>query len=137
LALATIDKLAQHFEVPAIQLKTTTLGKLVDYVPTKEPSKALTELLLSMAAQALGADNYEAAAELGKVAAAAAKKAQVVALVGTVAKRNAEIQAAKEKFSVLQPFVDRLAKNPNDSEANLKLGEYFGLFKGKWDRAVG
>ena len=45
-------------------------------------------------------------------------------------------QMAKEKFSVLQPFVDRLKKDPNDAEANLKLGEYFGLFKGKWDRAL-
>jgi len=136
LTLSTIDKLAEHFDVPGISLKAEALAKLVDQVPTKEPSKALTDLALALTVQALDADNYDAATELGKVAAAAAKKAQVVALVTTVAKRNAEIQAAKEKFSVLQPFVDRLAKDPTNAEANLKLGEYFGLFKGQWDRAV-
>jgi WD40 repeat protein len=136
LTMSTIDKIAQYFEVSAIALKTESLAKLVDTIPTKEPSKKLTDLTLALIAEAVDADDYHAATELGKVATAAAKKAQVIALVNTVGKRNAEIQAAKEKFNVLQAFVDRLAKDPDDAEANLKLGEYFGLFKGKWDRAV-
>jgi WD40 repeat protein len=136
LALTTIDKLTQHFELAAIELKAEVLGKLVEHVPTKEPSKALAELALALAVQALDADNYDAANALGKVATVAAKKAQVLALVAAAAKRNAEIQAAREKFGVLQPYVDRLAKEPNDAEANMKLGEYFGLFKGIWERAM-
>jgi hypothetical protein len=136
LTLNTIDKMAQYFQVSGLDLKAEALGKLVDKVAVKDPSKALTELTLSLINEALDADNYDAATELGKVAAAAAKNSQVVALVTAVGKRNADVQAAKEKFSVLQPFVDRLKKDPNDAEANLKMGEYFGLFKGKWDRAM-
>jgi WD domain, G-beta repeat len=136
LAMSTIDKLTTYFEGSGINLKAEALAKIVENVPTKEPSKMLTELALALTAEAVEADNYDAALALGKVATAAAKKAQIVALVTTAAKRNAEIQAAKEKFSVLQPFLDRLAKQPDDAEANLKLGEYFGLVKGKWDRAV-
>ncbi len=117
-------------------MKAQAAGKLVDHVPTKEPSKALTELALTLITEALDADNYDAATTLGKAATLAARKAQDVPLVTTVDKRNAEIQAAKAKFSVLQPFVDRLKKDPADALANEKLGEYFGLFKGKWDRAI-
>jgi len=136
LTLAAIDKLALYFEVPALDLKAQAVGKLVDHVPTKEPSKALTELALTLITEALDADNYAAATLLGKAATLAARKAQAVALATTVDKRNAEIDAAKDKFSVLQPFDDRLKKDPADAQANGKLGEYFGLFKGKWDRAI-
>jgi WD domain, G-beta repeat len=136
LALGIVDKLAQFYDVAALEIKAEALGKIVDHVPAKEPSKALAEMALALTGDALDADNYDVAVALGKVASSAAKKAQIVALVTTAAKRNAEILSAKEKFSVLQQFVDRLKKDPGDAEANLKLGEYFGLFKGKWDRAM-
>jgi WD40 repeat protein len=136
LALGAIDKLATYFEVPAFDLKADALAKLAPNVPTKEPSKALTEMTLDLITEALEADNYDAAVALGKVATEAAKRSQVVALVTSVAKRSEEIAVAREKFSKLQPYVDRLKQDPNDAEANLKLGEYFGLIKGKWDRAL-
>jgi WD40 repeat protein len=136
LAMSAIDKLTQFFELAGLELKAEALAKLVTHLPDREQSKGVAEIALALAGEALEADDYDAAAALGNVAAAAAKKAQIVALATTAAKRNAEIQAAKEKFGVLQPYVDRLAKDANDAEANLKLGEYFGLFKGKWDRAM-
>jgi WD40 repeat protein len=136
LALTTIDKTAKYFDVPALELKAEALGKLVMNVATKEPSKALTEMTLELISEALEADNYDAAIELGKVATAAAKRSQDLKVVGLVKKRNEEILVIKEGFSKLQPFVDRLKKDPTDAEANHKLGEYFGLLKGKWDRAL-
>jgi hypothetical protein len=136
LALSAVDKLAKYYQVRVLELKAETISKLVGAVPAKEPSKALAELALALIGEALETDDYEAAGALGKAAADAAKKSQVVSLVTAVTKRNAEIKAARERFSVLQPFVDRLAKDPNDAEANWKMGEYFGLFKGKWERAL-
>jgi WD40 repeat protein len=136
LILAAMDKLGKYYDVPTLDLKAAALSDVVGNIPTKEPSKALTELTLELINEALEADNYDAAIALGKVAEMAAKRSQVLKLVNTVEKRNAEVQAIKEGFSKLQPFVDRLKKDPADAEANHKMGEYFGLLKGKWERAL-
>ena len=136
LALGAIDKIATYFEVPALDLKAEALGKMVMQVPTKEPSKLLTELTLDLIAEALEGDHYAAALELGKVATEAAKRSQVLALVNAVKKRNEEITTAKERFADLQAFVDRLKKDAGDAEANLKLGEYYAFTRGKWARAI-
>jgi WD40 repeat protein len=137
LALGAVDKIATFFDVPALEFKAETLAKLVPQVPTKEPSKVLTELTLDLIAEALETDNYAAAVELGKVAVEAAKRAQVVTLVSAVQKRNDEIKLAQERFADLQPFVDRLKKDAGDAEANRKLGEYYAFVRGKWARALG
>ena len=100
LAFGAIDKIATYFEVTPLDLKAQALAKLVTKVPTKEPSKDLTELTLELIAEALESDNYEAALELGKVASEAAKRAQVIALVTAVNKRNEEIKAAREAASL-------------------------------------
>jgi WD40 repeat protein len=136
LALGAIDKIAMYFEVVPLELKAEALAKLVPNVPTKEPSKELTGLTLDLIAEALEADNYAAAMELGQVATEAAKRAQVIALVNAVQKRNEEIKTAKERFADLQTFVDRLKKDAGDAEANLKLGEYYAFVRGNWARAL-
>jgi WD40 repeat protein len=136
LALGAVDKIATYFDVAPLELKAETLAKLVPNVPTKEPSKELTTLALDLIADALEADNYAAAVELGKVAAEAAKRAQVLTLVNAVKKRTEEIATAKERFADLQGFVDRLKKDPSDAEANGKLGEYYAFVRGKWARAI-
>src|SRR5437773_388624 len=68
LTLSAIDKLAVGYEVPGLELKAEALGKLVNHVPVKESSKTLAELALTLIAEALDSDNYDAATAFGKVA---------------------------------------------------------------------
>src|SRR6185369_6327232 len=74
--------------------------------------------------------------QLGGIAETAAKKAKSDPLAKAVRERVQEVQAAEKSFSRLQPFIDRLKKDTKDAEANLELGKYFGLFKGKWDKVM-
>ncbi|MCI0377324.1 MAG: hypothetical protein L0215_06950, partial [Gemmataceae bacterium] len=136
LALSTIEELNRDFALNTFDLKAQTLEVVAENAPTKEAGKALVELLLPLMADAVDADNYEAALTLGKVAEAAARKAREVNLVTAVQKRNDEIRVVQKGFSRLQAFLDRLKINPNDAEANLELGKYYALLKGRWDRAL-
>src|SRR5262249_49763325 len=90
LSMSAIDKLTKRFVVDGLPMKAAALMELTKYVDTKEPSKHLTELALEMIAEALEADDYDAAVELGKAATLAAKKALDVNLVTAIQKRNAE-----------------------------------------------
>jgi len=136
LALSALDELARDFDVDLWQLKTVALSAAAANSPTKEVSKAQVELLLPMIADAVEADNYEVAVALGKIAAVAAVKSKAVAMVTRVQKRNDEVAAVQKGFARLQAFIDRLKDNPKDSEANLELGKYFALFKGRWEKAL-
>src|SRR5207237_992091 len=82
--------------------------------------------------EAVDADNYESALQLADLAEKAASKAQQVALVRAVQQRKQDVLTVQKGFARLQPYVDRLKKDPKDAEANLELGKYFGLLKGKW-----
>jgi WD40 repeat protein len=63
-------------------------------------------------------------------------KAQSFNLIGAVKKRIGEVETLKQGFSRLQKYLDILQKDPKNAEANLELGKYYGLLKGKWERAL-
>lgn len=136
LALSAAEKLARYFDVNAVELKTATLATIVEHTETPEGGKALVELLLPLIGEAVDADNYESALHLCDLAEKAAKKARSIPLVNSVRERQQEVLAVQKGFSRLEPFVKRLQKNAKDPEANLELGKYFGLLKGKWERAL-
>jgi WD40 repeat protein len=136
LALGALDELAKDYLVDLWKLKTMALGAAAESSPSKEISRAQVEMLLPMIAEAVEADNYESANELGKIAETAARKSKVVALVTTVQKRQEEVRVVQKGFARLQVFVDRLKENPNDGEANLELGKYFAFFKGRWENGM-
>ena len=136
LALASLDELAKDFDVDAWKLKTTALGAAAENSPAKEISKAQVDLLLPMIHEAVEADNYDTALTLLKIADTAARKSKVIALVGAVQKRQEEVLTVQKGFARLQTYVDRLKVNFKDGEANLELGKYFALFKGRWEKAL-
>ncbi len=136
LALSALDEVARDFDVELWKLRTIALSAAATNSPTKEASKAQVELILPMIADAVEADNYELAVALGKIAGAAAVKSKVIALVTTVQKRNEEVAAVQKGFARLQAFIDRLAADAKDGEANLELGKYFALLKGRWEKAL-
>ena len=136
LALGAAEKLARHFELSPLELKTATLATMIQHTDTAEEGKALVDLLLPLIGEAVGADNYESALHLCDLAEKAAKKARSLPLLKSVRERQDEVIAVQKGFSRLEPFVKRLKENPKDPEANLELGKYFGLLKGKWERAL-
>ncbi|MCI0683235.1 MAG: WD40 repeat domain-containing protein [Gemmataceae bacterium] len=136
LALSALDELAKDFDVDLWKLKATALAAAAENSPTKETSKAQVELLLPMIAEAVEADNYDAAVTLGKIADVAARKSKVIALVTAVQKRQQEVVTVQKGFARLQVFVDRLKVNAKDGEANLELGKYFAFLKARWERAL-
>jgi sugar lactone lactonase YvrE len=136
LALSAAENLARDFDVSELDLKATLLTTVAAATTAPEANKSLVDLTLALLTQALDADNYVTAVRLGKVAEEAARKSKSVPLVNAVLKRNVELLAVQKGFAQLQPFVERLKQDAADPEANLKLGEYYGLLRGKWQKAL-
>jgi WD40 repeat protein len=136
LALTAVEELTRSFTVPVLEMRTETLALVAEHIDSQEAGKALVDLIMPQITEAVDADDYEAALKLGRVALGAAEKSKSLPLLSSVQKRNLEVQAVQQGFDHLRPFVDRLKKNPADAEANLELGKYFALLKGKWERAL-
>jgi len=136
LAFQAVEEMTGEFDLPALELKAGVLTTAAKEVNDPEANKALVDVALRLIGEAVDADSYPAAARLGEVAEAAAKKAKVVTLVTAVRKRNEEVAALRKGFDRLQPAFDRLKTDPTDGEANLELGGYYGLLKGKWAKAL-
>lgn len=136
LAMTAIDELNRQFKINVLAMKAETLDTAAKTVQTAEASTELTEAALTLIAQAIEDDNYPVAKQLGEVATEAARKAKSVKLVTGVQKRVEEIDQLQKKFGELKPFLDKLAKNPDDGNANLEMGKYYGLLKGKWAKAM-
>jgi len=136
LALAAVEELARSFPVPVLEMRTETLAAVAEHIDSKEAGKALVDLIMPSLTEAADADDYEAALKLGRVALEAAKKSKSLPLVSSVENRIADVRVIQKGFAHLKPYVDRLKTDPSDAEANLELGKYFALLKGKWERAL-
>jgi WD40 repeat protein len=136
LALLAIEELGRDFDVNPLDMKAQTLAVVAANVPSEESAKSLVDMLMPFINDAVEADDYDTALALTKVADVAARKSKIVPLVVAVSKREAEVRVVQKGFARLQAFVDRLKKNPKDAEANLELGKYHALLKGRWERAL-
>ena len=136
LAFTVIDEMGRSFAVDVLAAKAGALALAVQSAETKETGKMLLDLTLPMIADALEADNYDAARQLGKVAEAAARKAKSPSLVLDAQKRLENIAAAEKGFAKQQAHINRIKKSDTDAEAHLELGRYYGLTKKNWDKAM-
>ena len=136
LALAIVDEIQRVYDVDALLLKADVLGLAVAAATEKETGLALVEVIRPLLAEAVELDHYKAAYQLGDAAVAAAKKAKSPSLVLELQKRVEAIKSIEKNFSELHVYQERLKKNPDDGEANLELGKYFGFQKKRWERAL-
>ena len=136
LALAIVDELSRGYDVDALLLKADVLGVAVASANDKEAGVALVELIRPLLNEAVDLDHYKAAHQLGDAIIAAAKKAKSPSLVLELQKRIEEVQAIEKNFGKLNTYLERVQKNPDDGEANLELGKYFGYQKRRWEKAL-
>lgn len=136
LTLQVIDEINRDFAIDAPELKARSLVALAENVPSKEAGKEVYDLIQPLINEAIEADQYEAAKQLANVAETAARKSKVIALVATAKKRQAEVAALHKSFAKQEAYLAKLKANPEDPEANLELGRYFALFKGRWEKGL-
>jgi hypothetical protein len=136
LALAAIRELARHYAVDALAIKAMTLERLERAATTSSGHRLVVETVLGAVEEALGADRYDDAGRLVKIAEATAPKAASLNLVSLVQARAKEVESWRGEYERVREAADQLTKDPKDSQANLTLGRYFGLVKGDWARGL-
>jgi hypothetical protein len=136
LALTIVDEMSRTYDVDALLLKADVLGLAVASATEKEAGLALVETIRPLLDEAVELDHYKAAHQLGDALIAAAKKAKSASLVLELQKRVEEIKTIEKSFGKVQGYLDRVAKDPKDAEAQRELGKYFAFQKKRWEKGL-
>ncbi|MBM3994291.1 MAG: WD40 repeat domain-containing protein [Planctomycetes bacterium] len=136
LALAIVDELSRDYDVDGLAQKAAVLSLAVASAEDKDAGLALVDVIRPFLAEALDADHFKAAYGFGDAIVNAAKKAKSPSLVLEWQKRVEEIKTFEKSFSKVQGYLDRVAANAKDSEAQLELGKYYAFQKKRWEKAL-
>ena len=139
-ALIAADELAQGFAIPSATIFKMKIAMLqqaskAEGAPPDAYQSVIDRAMLILD-DTLDSDDYPSSLELIAAAEQAGRKLRSIVLVSSIRRKQDEIVRRQKEFARWQPFADKLAKNPDDPEANLEMGKYHALIKGNWDRGV-
>jgi len=112
------------------------LAKAARSASVAKQHKAVAEQAASLMEDAIVADDYETAGELGQTALAAAREARDSALIGRIAARSKEVDEVAKARAEVKEALAALDKSPGDPKANLAVGRYYCLIKGDWKKGL-
>ncbi|MBN1257570.1 MAG: hypothetical protein JXA52_07680 [Planctomycetes bacterium] len=134
-ALAAGSKLSQLYCIDSMQAKENVLAYLGPRV-SKAESEDLVKGCLSLAEEAIAADQYEIAENMAKTAMESARINKHLRLYQIAKARINEIVYLQEEFKQLSNANQTLVDKPDDPEANYIVGKFSCFIKGKWDEGL-
>jgi regulation of enolase protein 1 (concanavalin A-like superfamily) len=129
-----IDEMTKTFTVEEWQMKVAAVENAAKAARSRGASQAIHEMALSLLADAIQADDYDAAEHLVKPAEAAGAK--VGMSPRKIQSLASEVNRLQKKYADLKPALAKLAAQPNDPEANRLLGSFLCFEKGDWERGL-
>jgi hypothetical protein len=129
-ALGAIDALTRRFKVKGLAMKVAALDALAKKVRASATRYALVVGALLTTREAVGADDYDTADQVMELAKKVAGR--VSSLKSVVQDRAKFLAVLKEDFPKLKAARDKLQSDPDDPDANLKVGKFLCLALGKW-----
>ncbi len=135
-ALVLVDDLARFYRVPGFERKAQALKRVSEAGGNAQAQQTLIDIILPLWSDAVDADQYAAAKIFSEVAETSAAKAKSDLLIQEIRRKKAELAEVEKGFRSLEVYRERLKQNPNDREANLKLGIYHGFLKRQWPKAL-
>lgn len=131
-ALQAVDELAKEFEVNAAAMKGAALVAAGQGLTAPDEIKAAAVRVLSYADEAIASEDFDGAQKAAAAAAAMARKSKDVALASKADAKVKEVEEAKDRVEKLKKAHETLARNPNDPDACLAIGQYQCVVRGDW-----
>lgn len=136
LALKAAGQMAKQYQANGSILKAKIIESMASYYPDPNSNRTLAEYGIAAVNEAIENDDYEAAARLLKITESAAKTGRNVPLVTAAGARTRELETLKAEYEKIKKVLAGLQDKPDNPDANLDVGKYFCLQKGKWDRGL-
>jgi hypothetical protein len=138
LAFTVIDELADQFETGDNRLvvKLQMLERANRQGSTAAAMKAVPDLALQLAGEAVDIDDFAFAAKAVKLARAVAVRLNQPSYDRHFQQWEAELAELETEIDPLKPLLGKIGQLPEGSVDCFNLGIFFGMFKGDWERAL-
>jgi len=136
LAFQAVDATAEQFEVEGWQMKAEVLPKLAPLARRPPDKKALAQICIATAEQAVARDDYPTAEKMLDLASAAARDLKDQALLQQLASRRETVRELGSIYRVVAKTRAVLEQKPKDPSANLAVGSFLCLWKGDWEAGL-
>jgi len=135
-AFKAIDQMDKFYKIDSLRLKSDTLIKAAKNTKTKNATKVIVEKGTLLIEDAVKKDKYDLAKQLGKITLAAARKVRDLDAAKKIVERNKEIKIIAQEYEEIKFAFATLETKPADSTANTKVGKFYCLAKGNWERGL-
>jgi hypothetical protein len=132
-----IDAVAQHYEVTWSEAALGILEQVQKRPRPPISNQAIALAAIALADQAVGRDEFDAATAMLDAAVALAIRAKDPTTRRAAAAAKKNVQERATLFAAFEQAGRVLAKSPDDADANLIQGRYYGLVKDDWPRGSG
>ncbi|HEY5312384.1 MAG TPA: SUMF1/EgtB/PvdO family nonheme iron enzyme, partial [Pirellulales bacterium] len=128
--------LGASYRVEPLQMQVGIYQKLISKPRPAAGNSELAEALLGLVDRAIEAEQYDEAEQLAKLALTTAGKARDGQLLKQAKAKVSEAGTLKHDYAIVKDTEEKLAKSPNDGEANLGLGKYLCFVRHDWDKGL-
>ncbi len=136
LAASAIDEMGKTFTINAPEMKAEVLRKKFVAAPSPTVGRTLAEAYLAMCDEQIAAGDYDAATRSAALAEAPARATKDIAFITSVQNRGPEVHRIQQEAQQVKAAQEKLAKTPNDPDANLAVGKFLCFSKGDWDTGL-
>ncbi|MCS7305247.1 MAG: LamG domain-containing protein [Thermoguttaceae bacterium] len=131
-----LDGLAQRFQVDSHLVLIAVLEKAAAAPGEENLLRDRLEMLQEMAEELVAQDDYGNADRLAKAALAMSRKIKDTDLQRQTGAWTGKIERLSQQHAKLREYLDRLAKNHEDPEANLAVGRWYAFLVGQWEKGL-
>lgn len=132
LSFDAVDKMGELFQIDPFVMKEEILSGFAKKARSPAGHRAISERALVVMDEAMTANNFEAAAILGKLASAEGLKSRDKELAQQARSRMKDVEQAKKAFAEVEDAAKTLKAKPDDPDANATVGRYTCFVKGDW-----
>ncbi len=140
LGLQAADQITQGFVVNRRELRAETITLTAKTARQPYQYQGIAENALRLAGEALADDDFTLASRMAEIARLAAPKVRNPgrgpALIAAAERTAEELAAMRPEVTAYKAALDRLAKDPNDAEANLKVGRFRCIHQDAWEEGL-
>jgi hypothetical protein len=131
-AFDAIDEMYSVFAIDPLGLKAAALATAAKASKSPEDASRIAAAQLRLAADAVAADQFDAAEKAVQAAIAGAKKGANTGLAFKSTAKSKEIGDLKARFDKVKKSRETLSSKPDDGPANFSVGYYQAVVKGLW-----
>lgn len=134
-ALRAVEAMIERFQVDGLAIKAEVLEALSKPGISASPVE-LAEAVEPLVQEAIDQDAYDMAVRLSRLALTAARRSRNPMLIKRLVVQNKQVEQSAKAWQKVQAALAKLQENPKDPQANLLVGRYLCLEKGRWSEGL-